>query len=81
MNPARPVFKRLFSVMALLMMGWATAADVMACSVCQGNPDSELTKGAAAGVIFLAITTYVLLLGVAGVVVTWIVRARRMSLP
>ncbi len=81
MNLPRPVFKRFLTALALLMMGWASAADVMACSVCQGNPDSELSKGAAAGVIFLAILTYTLLLGVAGIVVTWIVRARRMPLP
>lgn len=79
MKLPRPVFKRLLTALVLLVTGWASAADVTACSVCQGNPDSELTQGAAAGVIFLAILTYTLLLGVAGVVVTWIVRARRLS--
>ncbi len=56
-----------------------TASETLACSVCQGNPDSELTQGAKAGVIFLAIVTYSLLFGVAGIFVTWMVRARRMG--
>jgi len=50
-----------------------------ACSVCQGDPDSELVKGAEAGVLLLAVLTYGLLMGFAGFFVTWIVRSRRLG--
>jgi hypothetical protein len=50
-----------------------------ACSVCQGDPDSKLVKGAEAGVLLLAVLTYGLLMGFAGFFVTWIVRSRRLG--
>lgn len=73
----RLFFTILFGILPLF--GSATAAQ--ACSVCQGNPDSDLTKGAQAGVIMMVGVTYILLLGVAGIVVSWVVRARRMGRP
>lgn len=54
-------------------------ARVWACAVCQGDPDSELVKGAEAGVILLAVVTYGLLMGFAGFFVTCIVRSRRQA--
>lgn len=56
-------------------------SDALACAVCQGDPDSDLTAGAKAGVILMVAVTYGLLLGVGGLVVSWIVRARRMGRP
>jgi len=52
---------------------------VEACSVCFKNPDSELVKGAQAGVLFLAIVIYALLTGMLVLVYTWYRRSR--SLP
>ncbi|MCG8405801.1 MAG: hypothetical protein MI923_11445 [Phycisphaerales bacterium] len=55
------------------------ASDVWACSVCQGDPDSELTKGAEAGVLLMVIVTYTVVLGFAGTAVFWFVRSRKMG--
>lgn len=54
-------------------------ARATACAVCQGNPDSEMVKGAEAGIILLAVLIYALLMGFAGFFVTCIVRARRLG--
>lgn len=54
-----------------------SAVQASACAVCQGDPDSALTKGAEAGVLLLAIVTYAVLLGFAGMAVFWFVRTRR----
>jgi hypothetical protein len=51
----------------------------MACSVCGGNPESELARGATFGVLVMAGIAYALLAGVAVVLGTWMVRARRLS--
>lgn len=67
--------RRLAVIVYLLSV---TANDAWACSVCQGDPDSSLTKGAEAGVLLLAIVTYALLLGLGSVVIFWTVRARRL---
>lgn len=48
-----------------------------ACSVCQGDPNSNLVKGAEAGVLFMVIVTYVLLLGMAALVASWFIRQNR----
>lgn len=60
---------------AILVM--SHTSELFACSVCQGDPNSGLVKGAKAGVLFMAITTYTLLLGMVGVGATWFVRHRR----
>lgn len=49
----------------------------MACSVCQGDPNNKLTQGAQAGVLMMAIMTYVLLLGMAALVASWFIRQNR----
>lgn len=55
-------------------------ADVArACSVCQGNPDSELVKGAQGGVVVMILVTYGVLLCFGAMVALWLVRARRLS--
>ncbi len=54
---------------------WANNA--AACAVCFGDADSALTKGAANGVIFLAVVVYLVLMGMGMVGVFWILRARK----
>ena len=71
----RPITYLLLAAGVLLMSN----ARAWACAVCQGDPDSELVKGAEAGVILLAVVTYGLLMGFAGFFVTCIVRARRQA--
>ncbi len=50
-----------------------------ACATCFGDPNSNLVKGAKAGVLFLGIVVYGLLLSMAGVTGMWIMRARRLQ--
>ena len=56
---------------------FAQSAELLACSVCQGNPDSRLVQGAEAGVLLMVCVTYGLLLGMIGLGATWFVRQRR----
>ena len=50
---------------------------VRACAVCYGNPESDMAKGAAAGVLVLMGIIVSVLVGIVGVTVFWMVRARR----
>jgi hypothetical protein len=54
------------------------AIPAWACSVCGGNPDSELVKGAEAGVLTMVVITYGLLLGLGAMMVACFVRSRRL---
>ena len=71
--PRSLVLRTLFSF--LLILGHSGTA--WACSVCYGDPESPLTKGALGGVIVLGGIVYTLLLGFVGVGAYWMVRARR----
>ena len=51
----------------------------LACSVCFGNPDSQMTKGAMLGVFFLLGLVVFVLGAIASVAVTWSRRARKLS--
>lgn len=59
----------------------STPAAAWACSVCQGDPDSKLVKGAESGVLLMVLVTYSVLLAFAGFAALWFVRSRRMSPP
>ncbi len=78
MSDARIHSTRCLTIAMALLAVLGLAADVMACSVCQGDPDSDLSKGAQAGVLFMVIVTYGLLLGFAGLAALWFVRVRRL---
>ena len=54
---------------------------VMACSVCFGNPNSSLTKGALAGVLFLLAVIVSVLGGILVTGIVWSRRARKISSP
>lgn len=57
----------------------ALAAPAFPCAVCFGDPTSPLTRGAAAGVIFLGIMVYLVLMGMAGIAFMWYLRARKLA--
>lgn len=57
---------------------WLAANSSFACSVCFGDPNSDMVRGAKAGVLFLAAIIYLQLMLMGGVAATWIVRARRL---
>lgn len=50
---------------------------VRACAVCYGNPESDMAKGAAAGVLVLMGIVGSVLVGIVGVTIFWVRRARR----
>lgn len=49
-----------------------------ACSVCFGDPNSDLAKGAVRGVAFMIGVVSFVLVGIASIAGVWIVRARRL---
>ncbi len=53
-------------------------AGALACSVCFGNPDSPLTQGALAGVLFLMGVIAFVLLGVAWTAYVWWRRSKKL---
>ncbi len=58
----------------------AESTPVLACSVCFGDPDSSMVKGALAGVIVLVGVVSVVLMGVVGTGLYWNHRSRRLTL-
>lgn len=48
-----------------------------ACAVCYGDPESDMAKGAAAGVMVLMGIIGSVLVGIVGVTIFWVRRARR----
>jgi len=62
-------------VLALL----AVPSAAQACSVCFGDPESPMMKGAAAGVYVMIGVIGFVLVGIAGTACFWLVRCRRMA--
>jgi hypothetical protein len=50
-----------------------------ACAVCYGDPNSLQVQGAEAGVLFLLGVIITVLLSIAGMILFWVVRARRIA--
>lgn len=68
--------RRLVGVAPVLIITSWLADGASACSVCFGDPDSAMAKGAAAGVVLLAGVAGFVLSAVAGTGLFWIHRAR-----
>ncbi len=49
------------------------------CAVCFGDKDDPLIRGASSGILVMLIITYGVLLGMGGVVASWIVRSRQVA--
>lgn len=64
----------LFSVALLVPV-----ASVRACAVCFGDPDSDMAKGALAGVWVLVSIIGAVLLSIAGMGLFWIQRSRSLT--
>ena len=56
-----------------------TSQPVLACAVCFGDPDSDMVKGAKAGVLVLAVIVYGVVFSMAGVAGFWILKSRRIA--
>lgn len=65
-------------VMIILACGLLSTT-AQACSVCGGDKNSDMVKGALSGVVVMVIITYGLLMSFAALIVTWFVRARRLA--
>ena len=50
-----------------------------ACAVCFGDPNSLQVQGAEAGVLFLLGVIVTVLFSIAGMILFWVVRARRIA--
>jgi hypothetical protein len=55
------------------------AQPVLACSVCYGDPNSAMTKGAQAGVLVLLGVVAVVLTGLGSVLLFWVRRAAHLE--
>lgn len=77
MNNAKPHPARALPTAILLVL--LSGSIAQACSVCFGDPNSGLVRGAKAGVIVLAGIVYGLLFLMTAVVGSWIRRARRLA--
>ena len=51
----------------------------LACAVCFGDPDSAVTQGAKAGILVLLGVIGTVLVGIAGIALFWIRRARALD--
>ncbi len=67
-------------VLGALAIG-LSAAPAWACAVCQGNKDSDLVKGAEAGVFTMVLITYGVLMCFGAMVVACFIRSRRLRRP
>ena len=80
MRARPPVWSGIGRALALpVLIVLATPALASACSVCFGDPNSDLAKGAVRGVAFMIGVTSCVLIGIASVTGVWIVRARRIA--
>ncbi|MBI1785725.1 hypothetical protein HYR69_11330 [Candidatus Sumerlaeota bacterium] len=68
--------KILLLAMASMLL---SSSPVFACAVCFGDPGAPMVKGAKAGVLFLAVMVYGLLMAMGSVLAYWIYRARKLS--
>ena len=76
------VFRRnrlLHSIALIGVLCGLLAAPAHACSVCGGDPASNMVKGAFSGVIVMVAITYGLLMGFVALGATWFIRARRLA--
>ena len=71
-----PVRKYLWAVF-LTFVHLVGTTPVAACSVCFGDPNSDMAKGVTAGITVLLGVVVTVLLSIIGVMLFWIRRARR----
>jgi hypothetical protein len=67
---------RILFVGALLI---SLPARALACAICFGDPNSLQVQGAEAGVLFLLGVIITVLLGIAGMILFWARRAKRIG--
>lgn len=65
--------------LTILNLVFPLLPDLLACSVCFGDPQSKTTQAAKAGILFLLIVIGAVLSAIGGVIFTWSRRARRLN--
>lgn len=58
-----------------MVVGLLVSPAAQACSVCYGNPDSDMGRGVNAGILFLLMIIGFVLAAVAALMMSWIRRA------
>lgn len=66
-------------LLASVLLTALSAMPLHACAVCGGDKDSDMVKGALSGVVVMVVITYGVLLCFAGMIATFVVRARRLA--
>jgi hypothetical protein len=74
----RALTRRYTPLVGLALIAAPSAAQ--ACSVCFGDPDSPMAKGAVAGVAIMVGFIGFVLFGIAGTACFWMVRCRRIAM-
>lgn len=74
----RALARRYAPLLGLALLASPGAAQ--ACSVCFGDPDSPMAKGAVAGVAVMVGFIGFVLFGIAGTACFWMVRCRRIAM-
>lgn len=69
---------RCFNVGAFCLLA-LMAKPLFACAVCFGNPESDMVKGAKAGVLVMLVVVYAVVLTMVSIAGCWFVRARRLA--
>jgi hypothetical protein len=67
---------RKILVLAIAMVLISVAGDLLACSVCFGDPNSKMSQGTRTGVFFMVGVITVVLGAIFTVIIYWIRRAR-----
>jgi len=78
-NPPKPARRPIPWLPAGLLALLPAANPARACSVCYGDPESDMAQGALWGVLVLGVIVYGVLMGMVGVGITWLVKARRIQ--
>lgn len=72
------IVQRFPATLSILAVLACLPGRLLACAVCFGDPDSDMAKGASAGVMFMVGVIGTMLLGIAGLGLTWIHRSRQL---
>jgi len=71
--------KTILCSIAFSMMLWmGEVQQLKACAVCFGDPESDMARGAVAGMIVLASIVGFVLMGIAGTGLYWVHRSRQL---
>lgn len=68
----------LYSIVFSIMLWMGEVQPLKACAVCFGDPESDMARGAVAGIIVLASIVGFVLMGITGTGIFWVHRSRQL---